>query len=111
MEDLEKLKKDKRWLKSSLTKYLNETAVELSLEAPKKERITGRLQDTEKRWDELLELLDNLQALYKEKRETMNAASIEEEADGIVDCVDSETSGARLFLAKGAAKNQYKRKF
>ena len=104
MEELEKLKKDKRSLKSSLTKSLNELAVELSLEAPKKERTTERLQDIEKRRDELLELLDNLQALYKEMKETTDAASIEEEADGIVDRVDSQTSGARLFLAKGAAK-------
>lgn len=29
---------------------------------------------------------------------------IEEEADGIVDRVNSETSGAGLFLAKGAAE-------
>ena len=96
MEALEKLKKDKRSLKSSLTKHLNELAVELSLEALKKEKITERLQDIERRRDELLELLDNLQALYKEKGETMNAASIEEEADGIVDCVDSKTSGVRF---------------
>ena len=100
MEGLEKLKKDKRSLKTSLTKYLNELAVELSLETPKKERITERLQDIEKRRDELLELLDNLQALHKEKSEMTNAASIEEEANGMVDRVDSETSGAWLFLAK-----------
>jgi len=62
------------------------------------------LQDIEKRRDELLELLDNLQALYKEMKETTNAASIEKEASGIVDRVDSETSGAWLFLAKGVAK-------
>ena len=104
MKDLEKLKKDKCSLKASLTKHLNELAVELSLEAPKKERISERLQDIEKRWDELLKLLDNLQALYKEKSKMTNAASIEEDADGIVDRVDSETSGVRLFLAKGAAK-------
>ena len=104
MEDLEKLKKDKWSLKSSLTKYLNELAVELSLETPKKEKITERLQDIEKRRDELLEVLDNIQAVYKEKSEATNVASIEVEADGIVDRVDSETSGARLFLAKGVAK-------
>ena len=104
MEDLEKLKKDKRSLKSSLTKYLNELAVELLLETLKKEKITERLQDIEKRRDELLEVLDNIQAMYKEKSEAMNVASIEVEANGIVDRVNSETSGARLFLAKGAAK-------
>ena len=37
--------------------------MELSLEVPKKERILERLQDIEKRQDELLELLDNLHAL------------------------------------------------
>ena len=46
---------EERSLKSSLTKYLNELAVEFSLEAPKKEKITERLQDIEKRRDELLE--------------------------------------------------------
>ena len=97
MEGLEKLKKDKRSLKSSLTKYLNELAVELSLETPKKERITERFQDIKKRRDELLEVLDNIQAVNKEKSEATNVASIEVEADGIVDRVDSETSGARLF--------------
>ena len=77
MEVLEKLRKDKWSLKSSLIKYLNELAVELSLEAPTKERITERLQNIEKRRDELPEPLDNVQALYKEKSETTNAASIE----------------------------------
>ena len=64
-----------------------------------------RLNDIEKRRDELLELLENIQALYKESKETANVASIEEEADGIVDRVDNETKGARLFLAKGVAKS------
>jgi len=63
--------------KSSLTKYLNDLAVELSPEAPKRERITVGLQDIEKRWYELLELLNNLQALYKKKSKTTNAASID----------------------------------
>jgi len=42
--------------------------------------------------------------LYKEKSKTTNAAPIQEEANGIVDRVDSKMSGARLFLAKGTAK-------
>ena len=108
MENLEKLKKDKRSLKSSLTKYLNKLALELLLESPKNERIVDRLNDIEKRRDELLELLENLQALYKESKEskeTANVASIEEEANGIMDRVDNETKGARLFLAKGVAKS------
>jgi len=54
--------------------------------------------------DQLLELLDNLQGLYKEKGETTNVALIEEEANGIVDCEDSKTNGARFILAKGVAK-------
>ena len=44
-----------------------------------------RLQDIKNRRDELLEVLDNLQALYKEKSEATIVASIEVEADGIVD--------------------------
>ena len=85
MEDLEKLKKDKWALKSSLTKYLNDLAVELSLEMPKKGKIMERLQDIQKRQDELLELLDNLQTLYKEMNEAASLASVEEEDDSIVD--------------------------
>ena len=82
METLEKLKKDKRSLISSLTKYLNELAVELSLEAPKKERIAERLNDIEKRRDELLELLEKLQAVYKENKEMSSVASIEKKPMG-----------------------------
>ena len=85
MDDLEKLKKDKRVLKSSLTKYLNDLAVELSLEMPKKGKIMERMQDIQKRQDELLELLDNLQTLYKEMNEAASLASVEEEDDSIVD--------------------------
>ena len=48
--------------------------------------------------------MDNLQALYQEKSETTNVASIEGEADGIADRVNGETSRAQLFLEKGAAK-------
>lgn len=55
--------------------------------------------------DELLELLENLQVLYKENKETVNVASIEEEAEGIVDRVNSEMRGVRLFLAKGVTKS------
>jgi len=47
--------------------------------------------------DEFLELLDNLQGLYKEKRETTNVAWIEGEANGILHCADSKMSGARLI--------------
>ena len=99
MENLEKLKKDKPALKLSLTKCLNELAIELLLEA-QKERITERLQYVERRRDELLELLENLQALYKEKNEATNIASTEDEADGIVDSVDNEMSGARTDLVE-----------
>ena len=60
---------------------------------PKKERTTEKRDGT------------NCWNLYKEKSKTTNAASIEEEADAIVDHVDSEMSGAWLFLAKGAAKS------
>jgi len=74
--------------------------MELSVEALKNERIVDRLNDIEKRRDKLLELLENLQALYKENKETANVASIEEEADGIVDRVNSETRGARLFFCE-----------
>jgi len=84
---------------------MNKLAVELTLEVPKKERIAERLNDIEKWRDELLELLEKLQAMYKENKEMTSVASIEEEADGIVDRVDSETRGARLFLAKGVAKS------
>lgn len=53
----------------------------------------------------MLELLENLQALYKETKVTVNVASIEEEAEGIVDHVNSKMRGAWLFLAKGVTKS------
>lgn len=103
METLEKLKKDKRSLKSSVTKYLNELAVELSLEAPNEERIVERLNDIERQRDELLELFENLQTLYKESKEMTNVASMDHEADDIVDRVDSmeETDDRFRRILKG----------
>lgn len=53
----------------------------------------------------MLELLQNVQVLYKEKNKVRNTASIEDEADGIMDHVDSKTRGAQLFFTKGVAKS------
>ena len=55
---IEELKKEKRTLKTSITKLLNESAAELSTQTPNKENVTAKLQDNNKRRDELLELLD-----------------------------------------------------
>ena len=57
---IEELKKEKRTLKTSITKLLNELAAELSTKTPNKENVTAKLKDIEKRQDELLELLDLL---------------------------------------------------
>ena len=35
---------------------------------------------------------------------TANVASIVEEEDGKVECVDSETTGSRLFVVRGVVK-------
>lgn len=48
-EKIEQLKKEKRTVKSILTKHLNELAAELSTKTPKKENITERLRDIDKR--------------------------------------------------------------
>ena len=58
---IEELKKEKRTLKTSITKLLNELAAELLTKTPNKENVMAKLQDIDKRWDELLELLDSLQ--------------------------------------------------
>ena len=42
------LKKEKRTLKTSIAKVLNELAVELSTKTPNKENITAKLQDIDK---------------------------------------------------------------
>ena len=55
---IEELKKEIRTLKTSITKLLNESAAELSTQTPNKENVTAKLQDIDKRRDELLELLD-----------------------------------------------------
>ena len=41
-------------------------SVELSMKTPNKENVTAKLQDIDKPQDELLELLDSLQTLYRE---------------------------------------------
>ena len=78
---IEELKKEKRTLKTSITKLLNELASELSTKTPNKENVTAKLQDIDKRRDELLELLPLLQTLYGENKHASLAASTGDEAD------------------------------
>ena len=78
---IEELKKEKRTLKTSITKLLNESAAELSTQTPNKENVTAKLQDIDKRRDELLELLPSLQTLYGENKHASLAASTGDEAD------------------------------
>ena len=78
---IEELKKEKRTLKTSITKLLNELAAELSTKTPSKENVTAKLQDIDKRRDELLELLDSLQTLYGDNKHASLAASTGDEAD------------------------------
>ena len=67
-EKIKELKKKKRTLKTSTPKLLNELTAELSTKTPNKENATAKLQDIDKRRDELLELLDSLQTLQGESR-------------------------------------------
>ena len=101
---IEELKKEKRTLKTSITKLLNELAAELSTKMPNKENVTAKLQDIDKRRDELLELLDSLQTLYGDNKHASLAASTGDEADKMIDRVDNETKEARLFLSQSNSK-------
>ena len=101
---IEELKKEKRTLKTSITKLLNELAAELSTKTPNKENVTAKLQDIDKRRDELLELLDSLQTLYGDNKHASLAASTGDEADKMIDRVDNETKEARLFLSQSNSK-------
>ena len=85
-------------------KLLNKLAAELSTKTPNKENVTGKLQDIDKRRDELLELLDSLQTLYGENKHASLAASTGDEADKMIDRVDNETKEARLFLSQSNSK-------
>ena len=103
---VEELKKGKRTLKTSITKLLNESAAELSTKRPNKENVKAKLQDVDKRRDELLELLDSLQTLYGENEHTSLAHSTGDEADKMIDRVDNETKKARLFLSQSNSKKK-----
>ena len=88
MEKIEELKKEKTTLKTRILKQiLNELASELSTKTPNKENVTVKLQDIDKRRDELLELLDSLQTLYGENKHTSLATSTGDEADKMIDRV------------------------
>ena len=87
---IEELKKEKRTLKTSNTKLLNELASELSTKTPNKKNVTAKLQDIDNRRDELLELLDSLQTLYGENKHASLAASTGDEAVIMTDRVDNE---------------------
>ena len=76
---IEKLKEEKRSLKTSITKLLNELTAQLLTKTPNKENVTEKLQDTDKRRDELLELLESLQTLNGENKHVSLAASTGDE--------------------------------
>ena len=58
---IEELKKEKRTLKTSITKLLNVLAAELSTKTPNKENVKEKLQDIDmRRVHGLLDLLDSL---------------------------------------------------
>lgn len=95
---IEKLKEEKRTLKTSITKLLNELAAQLLTKMPNKENVTEKLQDCDKRRDELLELLESLQTLHGENKHVSLAASTGDEVDKLIDRVDNETKEAQLFL-------------
>ena len=96
---IEEIKKEKRTLKTSITKLLNELAAELQTKTTNKENIT-RLQDISKGRDELFELLDSLQTWYRENKHASLVVSTGGEADKMVDRVDNETKEAPLFLSQ-----------
>ena len=76
---IEKLKEEKRSLKTSITKLLNELTAQLLTKTPNKENVTEKLQDTDKRRDELLELLESLQTLHGENKHVSLTASTGDE--------------------------------
>ena len=76
---IEKLKEEKRSLKTSIMKLLNELTAQLLTKTPNKENVTEKLQDTDKRRDELLELLESLQTLHGENKHVSLTASTGDE--------------------------------
>ena len=101
---IEKLKEEKRTLKTSVMKLLNELAVQLLTKTSNKENVMEKLKDTNKRWDELLELLESLQTLHRENKHVSLAASTGDEVDKMIDRVDNETKEAQLFLSQTNSK-------
>ena len=85
-------------------KLLNELTAELSMKMPNKENVMAKLQDIDKWWDELLELLDSLHSLQRENKHASLAASTGDEADKMIDHVDNETKEAQLFLSQSNSK-------
>ena len=71
---------------------------------PNKENVTEKLQDCDKRRDELLELLESLQILHGGNKHVSLAASTGDEVDKMIDCVDNETKEAQLFLSQSNSK-------
>ena len=71
---------------------------------PNKENVTQKLQDCDKRRDELLELLESLQTLHGGNKHVSLAASTGDEVDKMIDHVDNETKEAQLFLTQSNSK-------
>ena len=74
------------------------------LRTPNKENVTEKLQDIDKRRDELLDLLYSLQTSYGENKQALLAASTGDEADTMIDRLDNAKKGAWLFYRAVTAR-------
>ena len=73
---------------------------------PNKENVTEKLQDCDKRRDELLELLESLQTLHGGNKHVSLAASTGDEVHKMIDHVDNETKDCLLYTSDAADEEE-----
>lgn len=97
-------KSEKRSAKSRMTRLLNHMAAMILDGGSEPSEIKDLLLRIDEQKEETLDIMNNLEKVYMEKSDQVNATKVSDEADALVDQVDSETGSARVYLMSLAKK-------
>lgn len=103
-ECIQSWKSEKRSAKSRMTRLLNHMAAMILDGGSEPSEIKDLLLRIDEQKEETLDIMNKLEKVYMEKSDQVNATKVSDEADALVDQVDSETGSARVYLMSLAKK-------
>lgn len=102
---ISELKKTKRVAKANVTKAVTELSTAISEVQVDKMKLKNGLERVEQLRQEVLSILEKLEAACEEKEELQQAKQFGDEYEEFNDKIDREMSNIRTYLNKSALKN------